>query len=182
MAFWSRASWIGKVGVATSLAKLRPGHMPSKRKRHDRTGRTVGDPKHVRLYRYMLNSEAWQALSLGARCLLIVFYDLYNGHNNGELFLSVREAARRLRVAPNTAARLLLDLQTKGFIRPNIKGGFDWKVRHATSWILTEFEFAGQLASKGFMRWRPSEELQKPASRIEADGVNRCDNANVKVA
>ena len=45
--------------------------MKRRRKRHDSTGRTIGESKHVRLYRWMMRTDAWQALSLGARCLLI---------------------------------------------------------------------------------------------------------------
>lgn len=90
-----------------------------------------------------------------ARCLEMELKALHNGSNNGNFFLSVREAAKRLGIAPNTAARAFNELEEKGFIKPKQKGAFAWKVRHATSWILTEFEYNGQLATKDFMRWQP---------------------------
>lgn len=138
-------------------------------RRSDDTGRSVGEPKHVRLYRWMMQSEAWRHLSLRARCLLIELYDLYNGANNGELFMSVRDAARRLAVSKNTAVRLFHELGDKGFIRARQRGSFAWKARHATSWILTEFGYAGQTPTKEFMRWRDERQFQ---NAVLAGGTN----------
>src|SRR5262245_36179365 len=101
--------------------------------------RSIGTEKHVRLHRWMLASPAWRCASLVERCLLVELYDLYNGENNGYLFLSVRDAARRLGVGKNTANQGLARLQIKGFIRARQRGDFHWKLRQATSWVLTEF-------------------------------------------
>jgi hypothetical protein len=135
-------------------------------------GRSVGAARHVRLYLWLVSSEAYQALDCTARALLVEFYSLYNGMNNGELFLSVREAARRLGVAPNTAMKAIRQLEDKGFIRPNQRGSFHWKAGHATSWILTEFEYSGKSATKDFMRWQPNGEKQKPVLRLATGGIN----------
>ncbi len=62
----------------------------------DATGRSKGDGAHVRLYRWLLNSPAYRSLWPASRALLVEVMALYNGHNNGELFLSHREAARRV--------------------------------------------------------------------------------------
>lgn len=127
-----------------------------KRRRVDKTGRSVGVERHVRLHYWMMSSPAWQTLSLPGRCLLIELYALYNGENNGELFLSVREAARRLRISKNTAGDLFTELKVRGFVRPRQEGSFHYKERHATAWVLTEFGFSGQLATKDFMHWQPA--------------------------
>jgi hypothetical protein len=79
----------------------------------------------------------------------------YNGYNNGEISMSVREAARLLHVAKDTATKAFRELEAKGFIRRNICGSFNWKIRHATTWILTEHAFGDQLATKEFARWQP---------------------------
>lgn len=113
--------------------------------------------KHVRLFRWLLNSEAYRSLSVGARATLIELYDLYNGLNNGEIFLSVREAGLRLQVNKDTAGGWLWDLECRGFIKPNVPGAFSWKDKHASTWILTEFGFANQLSTKDFMRWKPGD-------------------------
>jgi DNA-binding transcriptional MocR family regulator len=101
-----------------------------------------------------MRSAAWQSLSCEARAVLLELYALFDGPNNGRLFLSVREAARRIGVGKSTAAGALGQLMERGFIRPNVRGAFTLKQRHATSWVLTEFERAGQLATKDFMRWQ----------------------------
>ena len=62
---------------------------------------TSGQEKHVRLHRWLLQSPAYRSLGLAARCLLVELYDLFNGENNGRIFLSIRDAARRLGVSKN---------------------------------------------------------------------------------
>ena len=111
--------------------------------------------RHVRLHHWLMRSAAWQSLKCEARALLVALYEIYNGSNNGALFLSVREAARRINTSKSTAAGAFQALTDRGFIRPNVRGAFTLKQRHATSWVLTEFEHAGQLATKDFMRWKP---------------------------
>jgi hypothetical protein len=130
-------------------------------RRVDATGRSIGDSQHVRLYRYELESTAYRSLSLGARALLVELKALFNGSNNGSLFMSVREAAKRLNSSKTYAADRLQELHDKGFIRPKQNGAFSVKCLvgegRATSWILTEYPFANALPTKDFMRWRPDE-------------------------
>ena len=135
----------------------------------DRTGRSIGGASYVGLHRWMLRSEAWKHASLGARCLLIELYDLYNGANNGALYLSIRDAAKRLKVGKNKANSLFAELERLGFIRVKERGAFSLKARHASSWVLTEFSAGGQLPSKDFMRW-PPQQNQNPIPRGGTDG------------
>jgi len=128
----------------------------------DATGRSKRDAKHVRHYEYMLASPAYRSLSCYAKCLLVEFYRLYDGDNNGELFMSMREAARRIGTSVNPAQSALAELQAKGFTRARQNGAFSYKARHATKWILTEFNFQGDSATKDFMRWHPPATLAKP--------------------
>jgi hypothetical protein len=87
---------------------------------------------------------------------------LYNGSNNGELFLSVREAARRMRIGKTLAAECFRNLADRGFIRVARQGAFNIKATarkgDATAWLLTEFP-AGDgkgVGSKDFMSWKPA--------------------------
>lgn len=134
---------------------------PRRGRRVDATGRSVGDSQHVRLYRYELESAAYRHLSLGGRALLVELKALYNGNNNGSLFLSVREAAKRLNSSKTFAADRLQELHDMGFIRPSQNGAFTVKSLvgegRATSWILTEYPFGNALPTKNFMRWQPAE-------------------------
>ena len=128
---------------------------PKKSQKMHPNGRSKGESKHTKNFAWQINSDAWKALSCTAKCLEMELKMLYNGINNGDLFLSVREAAKRLDVASNTASKAFKELEEKGFIKVKQKGHFGYKIRHATSWILTEFEYNGQTATKDFMRWKP---------------------------
>ena len=132
------------------------------RRRTNAKGRTVGgDAQHVRLYRWETDSPAYRSLSIGGRALLVELRALYNGSNNGELFLSVREAARRLGCDKDFAAKLFVELRDHGFIRPREVGAFNVKATsgkgRATSWILTDQPFGNAVAgTKDYMRWQPT--------------------------
>ena len=127
----------------------------------DTTGRTKGEPRHVRLYEWELASPAFRSLSCAARCLLLELKRRYIGTNNGYFPLSVREAADLLNRSRSKVQGVFAELQTKGFIRPRQKGSFDLKIRHSTDWILAEYPFGAKAATKEFMSWRPDEK-QKP--------------------
>ena len=117
-----------------------------------RTGNSRGDAKHVRLYEWMMRSNAWHGLSSYARCLYIELCQLYNGNNNGELYLSEREAGKRVGCNAKTASKAFSELIGWGFILPSVLGGFNRKQRHATCWVLTEFSYGNNLPTKDFMR------------------------------
>jgi hypothetical protein len=123
----------------------------------DATGRSKGGSHHVRLHDWELRSAAYRSLSIGARALLVELKALYFGNNNGMLFLSAREAARRLGCSKNLPVKLFRELQGRGFIRPNVAGHFRVKGGPATSWILTEFPIgnAKGAGTRDFMYWQP---------------------------
>ncbi len=124
-------------------------------KRHDRTGRSTTE-RFVALPHYMLNSQAWLALSPGGRSLLVEVLHIYNGANNGRIGLSVRRAAERLNCSKDTAGRVFLELQRLGFLELSIQGAFHRKTSHSSEWRLTlhRCDRTGALPSKAFMRWR----------------------------
>ena len=148
--------------------------MPAKR-RTDQRGRSKGDGAHIRHYPFQMSSLAWFALSPAARCLEMELKALYNGFNNGRLYLSVREAALRVGVSVNTVRGAFKELEEKGFIKIAQKGSFHLKTRHATTWILTEFGCNDQLATKDFMRWRPEEIKTQPQPLIPTVSKNDTD-------
>ena len=138
--------------------------MPRKRKsgrRINATGRSVGgDAHHARLYDWELKSAAYRSLSVGARALLVELKGLYFGNNNGELFLSKRQAGKRLNVGKDRASKLFNELREKGFIRPKEMGAFNMKALagagRATTWVLTEYPLGNAtVGTKEFMSWRP---------------------------
>lgn len=81
------------------------------------TGRSLPSNKHVRFYDFMLRSEAWHHLSGNGCKLLMELARRHNGHNNGDIALSVREAAQVLRGGKDKARKTLAELQQLGFIK-----------------------------------------------------------------
>jgi hypothetical protein len=126
--------------------------------------RSTNPERFVMLEYWLLKSDAWNDLSHAAQSLYIVIKMRYNSLNNGYISLSVREAAKILKVADNTANCKFHELEAHGFIRVRQKGSFNLKTRHATEWILTEYGFPdGAAPTKDFMRWKP--DAAEPPSR-----------------
>lgn len=127
--------------------------------RTNKTGRSKGESRHVRLYHWLMHTDAWRSLDATARAVYVEMAARYGGpgSNNGRIPYSVREAAESLRIGKTTAARALDRLQARGFIVPIKKGAFSLKLKHATEWRLTEFscDMTHALASKEFTRWKP---------------------------
>ena len=126
--------------------------------------------RFVLLGHWMLRCEAWKRLSPYGRCLLIEFKRRYTSWNNGDIRLSVREAANCLHSGKDRARKALVELQECGFIQMSQRGSFHRKVPHATTWTLTEYEVDGREPTKDFIRWDtgksryPSQVLTVPAS------------------
>ena len=131
-------------------------------KRHNRTGRSRYDARHVRLYHWLYNSPAWKSLTPQQRAVYLELECRHNGSNNGDIRLSVREAAEACHIGKDTAARCLELLQERGFIRCAQKGAFSWKKRHASLWALTAWPTDDATATKDFMRWRPKKKITVP--------------------
>lgn len=110
------------------------------RNRINATGRNTTS-RFVRLDYRLLISNAYRSLSPNARSLLVELAMLYNGDNNGSLYLGVRDAAHRLGVADLTAAsRAFDDLKALGFIVMTQDGHFLVKAAEtsrARCWRLT---------------------------------------------
>jgi len=123
-------------------------------------------PRHVRLYHWLLRSEAWQSLSPNARALYIEIAARYNGSNNARIHFSIREAADVLGIGKNAAAKAIAQLQERGFIVVAKRGGFNlrYKNQMATEWRLTEFscDITKTFPSKDFLRWSPEKHFTVP--------------------
>jgi len=124
--------------------------------KQNKKGRAKNDARHVRLYHFLLNGEAWLSLSPAARAVYIEIHQIYDGSNNGRLGLSVRRAAERCHIAKDTAARAFRELLDRGFIEVVTKSAFSLKLRRATEWRLTVYscDATGELPSYKFNKWR----------------------------
>src|SRR5689334_20650410 len=109
--------------------------------KHQKKG---GEPQHVRLYHWMLNSAAWKDLN------------------------AIERAIYELKIWKSTAHRALRSLQAHGFIVVEKLGAFHLKMRHASEYRLTAHdsnvtEFPKNLATKEFMRWPEIQNTVPPA-------------------
>lgn len=116
----------------------------------DASGRSKKDGWHIRFYHWELDTPAFRSLSPNSKTLLIELKRRYNGTNNGQIALGLRDAAEVIHATRNTASKAFGELQERGFIRLAQIGSFSQKVRHATTWALNEYPLNGQLPSKEF--------------------------------
>ena len=68
----------------------------------------------------VMDTPAWRALSTAAQALYLWLVMEFKGkrfNNNGQIKLSVRQAALKMGISKDTAARAFRDLQAKGFLR-----------------------------------------------------------------
>lgn len=155
----------------------------------DQSGRRErGDDRHVRIYDWMMNCEAWLSLSPAERWAYVEIERLYYPSskdgawqgNNGRLGVGVRWLAQKCGIAKDTAQRALRTLEEHGFIECVTPGGFSRKDPHASEWRLTMYkcEVTGAPASKAFMRWRPGgENLERGPKTGTARSQNKDSSA-----
>lgn len=114
------------------------------------------EPRHVRLYHTVTGCAAWHDLSGNAVKLLIALLRLDKGGHNGELFLSIRDAACAIDVHRNTVVRLYQELENHGFIRATQRGHFKGSSGVATTWRVTWQACEGVGGpTRDFEKWAP---------------------------
>lgn len=94
----------------------------------------------VLMRRSLLHSPQFAALSTPARALVLELHAMYNGTNNGTVFLSVRDAAARLGFSDlKAASRAFHELIDLGWITETIGASFEVKadsISRARAWQL----------------------------------------------
>lgn len=112
--------------------------------------------KFVKIEEWVMKTEAWRDLSVGAKCLYLELRRRFNGANNGEIRLSHREAAAALNVHRNTVGRYFRELEEHGFIRKTQDHYLGPSgVGQTANWALEEEATPdGKPAGKAFARWK----------------------------
>ena len=133
--------------------------MAVRQKRYNSTnqkGRSRYD-HFVKLDFGILKSAAYRDLSVGARALLVEFCLCYNGRNNGEIGMSVDNAARAIGCAPDTANKKIHELIDHEFLIIRADHSFQFKKGRgkAREFELTMYEYNGHAASRAFNSWSP---------------------------
>ena len=164
------------------------GRVMSARERRDK-GRL---PPFVPLLIATLDTRAWRALSHGARSVYIGLKRRYspNSHNNGRLFLSLRDAEKELGSHHNQIARWFRELQHYGFIVLQTPGvlGVEGKGQ-APRWRLTELGYMRDPPTRDYERWngqrfkkdKPSAPAPKTRSRARFPAHPVRENAHTPV-
>lgn len=94
------------------------------------------DGQYVPLPYALLKSKAWRSLSGAAVKVFFELHTRFNGGNNGQVRLSMNEAADALGMGKATVQRAFKELEEKGFIALTTPG--DWYHRRAHEWRLTD--------------------------------------------
>lgn len=141
-------------------------------RRSDKRGRSIGSP-HVRLDHSVFHSAAFRALAPVERAMLFEITGLYNGHNNGELWVGLRDAAKLVGVAdPETASRAIKALIDHGLLAVSSPGHFAIKARHATCYRITFLPTRGAAPTNEYRDWQAEANSQAAARLIATTECN----------
>lgn len=152
-------------------------------KRDSKGNPIKGKQEHfTKLIRATMETPAWRALPPTAQVLYIwlkLEWRGPNANNNGKLRLSVRQAADRMGVMRDTAARAFHELQAKGFIVMTERAclGIEGAAR-SPAFEITELPLPhgqGRAGRKLFWDWRPGQDF--PVMRA---GANNPEGRNGK--
>ena len=123
-----------------------------------------GSTSFLMLEGWMLDCDAWKSLKTGPRALYLELKRTFKGGNNGQLFLSHRDAGKLLNVGRDTVSKYFEALEDRGFIvqtRGHCLGPSG--VGQAATYALTELSLNGSAATKEFMAWKK----QNPRRNIQ---------------
>jgi predicted transcriptional regulator len=137
----------------------------------DATGRSKRGGQFVPIPYDMAASIAWLSLSGTAVKVYVELRRRYNGGNNGNLSLSLDEAARLLHLGKATIARAFAELVAKGFIVMTARGR--WYGRHATTYAVTDRPMGRNPPTNAWRAWRPSQKNHSSVlkwTEVDADG------------
>ena len=114
-----------------------------------------GKSSFVMLYHWMQDSEAWLDLKPQPRILYVELKRRFKGNNNGEIYLSHRDAAQLLNMHRNSIGRYFDILIEHGFLKQTSRPHLGPSgVGQSSKWALTELPVNKRPATKEFMRWR----------------------------
>ena len=141
------------------------------------------------MYEWEMALPAWRMMSAHGRCLVLELRRKYNTRNNGEIVMSVREAAELLHCNKDTAHRALREVQAKGWAIPTQMGHFDQKTnKTATTWRITNQPIGLGLdtpETKEYARWQPEPKKQNAVPKFRTacptDG-DRCGKNGPKIS
>lgn len=137
-------------------------------KKHDKTGRSLYPEGQFVLLPYrLLKSDAWRSLSGGSIKVYLELHTRFNGKNNGQLFVSLDNAAKALGLSKSTVQRAFQELEEHGFIVKTTAGS--WYKGKATEWRLTTQTYKNQSKTDDWKNFTAKEKInpRKPYGRTK---------------
>lgn len=147
--------------------------MPS----HDNKGRSKYS-RHIRIDHWILRSKAWKSLKPREVTIFLLLLQRYNGSNNGEISLSIREAARDGHMSQGGASSAIKNLIELGFIKCRFKGSFSQKAQLASEYELTHVRYGNRSPTKEFMSWK-DENITVPIQAHNGIDLGAMSNSDV---
>ena len=128
--------------------------------------RKRGAGRHVQLPEWLQRTEAWATMKPGPRALYVELKRRFNGQNNGEIYLSHRDAAIALNVHRNTVGSYFAELEQRGFVVMTAGAHLGPSgTGISAQWALSELPLAGmKKASNDFKKWKSP--AQKPCMTV----------------
>lgn len=129
----------------------------------------------------VIDSPAYQALSLYARAVLVEIVRRMDGFNNGKIAISQREIAERLGTSNFRAiGKAIAELMQHGFLEVSAEG--EWAQRKAREYRLTFVSTQkGHLiipATNDYLHWTPRE--QSGADDVSANNAKSADTSSAE--
>ena len=136
------------IGCVRGAGVSCPCHVMSNRHRRNRL------PPFVPLYKDTMKTPAWIAMSNGARMLYVQLKWNYNTKLGNHVFISTRDAAKKLGSNRDCVRRWFRELQHYGFIVMISPGVLGVEGRgKAPHWRLTEEWYLGKAPTRDFLSW-----------------------------
>ena len=108
----------------------------------------------VALPRNITASPAFLVSKPAAKVIWFQLMERHNGQNNGEISLSVREAAKYVNCSPNSAGKHIDQLIAVGLIRRTMKTGFTMGKRLASTYALTHLPQGSKVATNDWKHYK----------------------------
>lgn len=129
-----------------------------------------------------IGSPAYRDLTTRARCLLEEFQRIYKPGRNGELSISVENAAKLLNCCANSARNAFRELEEKGFLALCCEASYS--AGRATEYRLTIEPHNGRAPTDDWMDWEPDKPIlligkrrkakQNDTSKFEQERSKNC--------
>lgn len=120
-----------------------------------------GKEQFVVIYNFRADTIAWMSLKPGPKALYLELKRQYNGHNNGRVLLSYRDAAVRLSCSNNTVGSWFKQLEARGFVvcmqRHHLGPSGVGQTSH---WRLAEYSCDGKHATHDYRTWVPVDKIK----------------------